>query len=216
MHTLINWCWPQVRPGFLELCRPCWCGSSGSGRALSLSLSLSLSRHDLWPFATPLPLAWQRPSSPVQSVNEVEDPRAGWRIRRGCQCVKGCWLCGDGLAPPMQEVSCVVMVGHVCLLVLTRLCCTIGFVCGLPVVVQNFLENGPPWGTGWCCCACPSLPEYIECTLPALAATPLTPLQRTWSNESGWLSFISSMSFMWFTRSLIYLCSSTHLVSVAT
>ena len=32
----------------------------------------------------------------------------------------------------------------VCLLVLTRLCCIIGIVCGLPVVGGNFLENGPP------------------------------------------------------------------------
>ena len=46
------------------------------------------------------------------------------------------------VAPPSQEVGCVVVVGVwwnvinviVCLLVLTRLCCTIGIVCGLLVV----------------------------------------------------------------------------------
>ena len=39
--------------------------------------------------------------------------------------------------------------------------------------------------------------KYIKSTLPALAATPLQ-----W-NESGWVSFISKMSFMWFTRSFV-------------
>ena len=29
---------------------------------------------------------------------------------RGCQCVKGCWLCGGGFAPATQEVGCVVEV----------------------------------------------------------------------------------------------------------
>ena len=46
-----------------------------------------------------------------------------------------------GLAPPRK--MCVVVVGDVivCHLLLTRLCC---IVCGLPVVGQNLLENGPP------------------------------------------------------------------------
>ena len=30
--------------------------------------------RDLRPFVMPPPLTWQRPSSPVQSVNEVEGP----------------------------------------------------------------------------------------------------------------------------------------------
>ena len=71
------------------------------------------------------PLAWQRPSSPLQSVNEVEDPggMAGTVWRRGCQYVK---LCGGGFAPPTQEVGGVVVMGVwwnviVCLLVLSRL-----------------------------------------------------------------------------------------------
>ena len=34
------------------------------------------------------------------------------------------------------------------LLMLTRLCCAIGIVCGLPVVGRNFLENGPPCVVG--------------------------------------------------------------------
>ena len=42
------------------------------------------------------------------------------------------------IAPPTQEVGCVVVVGNVInvivyLLVLFRLCCTIGIVCGLLV-----------------------------------------------------------------------------------
>ena len=44
--------------------------------------------------------------------------------------------------------------------------------------------------------------EYIKCTLPALAGTPL---QRTWLNESSCVSFTLSMSFMWFTRSFVLL-----------
>ena len=88
----------------------------------------------------------------------------------------------------MQEVDCVVVEEVwwnvidviVNLLVLTRLCCTIGIVCGrLPVVGQNFLENGR---MVWCCCGCVLAPpfwpsfrsiEHIKCTLLALAATPL-------------------------------------------
>ena len=115
VHVCANWC----GHGFVEQCfarGPCWCGVSGGGHALS--------RSD---FAMPPPLAWQRPSSPV---NEVGDPggmavQSGWK--RGCQCVKGCWLFGGGFAPPTQEVGCVVVVGVwwnfidviVCLLVLT-------------------------------------------------------------------------------------------------
>ena len=99
-----------------------------------------LSRCDLWPCHAP-------------SISLAEAFQSRWRgtWRRGCQCVKGCWLCGDGFAPPMQLCGWNV-IDIVCLLVLSRLCCTIGIVCGLPVVGQNFLENGPPWGTRWCCC----------------------------------------------------------------
>ena len=91
-------------------------------------------------------------------------------LRRGCQCVKGCWLCGE-LAPPTQEVGCVVVVWWnvidviVCLLVLTRLCCGSGIVYGLPVVVKIYwrmglLEerDGAVVGVFW----------SIKCTLPAL------------------------------------------------
>ena len=51
--------------------------------------------------------------------------------------------------------------------------------------------------------------EYVKCTLPALAATPL---QQTWLNGHGWISFTSWMSFMWFMWSFVLL---PHLVSVA-
>ena len=57
-----------------------------------------------------------------------------WRTQSG-------WRSGGGFAPRMQELGCVVVVGVwwnvidviVCLLVLSRLCCTSGIVCGLPV-----------------------------------------------------------------------------------
>ena len=141
-----------------------------------------------WVCACPLsgwPLTFPRPSIGLaealqSSVNEV-DNLVEWRAqsdwKRSCQCVKGCWLCGGGLAPPTQEVGCVVVVIDVivCLLVLTRLCCTT--VCGLPEA--KFLRE---WT--WWCCGCVLAPP-IKCTLPALAATPLQ-----W-NESGWLSPIS-------------------------
>ena len=154
---------PQVRPGLYE-----W------------ECVRALSQCDLWPSLTPSLVAWQRPSSPV---NEVEDPggiAGGWR--RG---LKGCW---GGLA---QEVGCCggVVVCHWChcvLLVLTRLCTIIGIVCGLPVSFRWSVE----------------ISKYIKCTLSALAATPL---QQTWLNESGWLSFTSWMSFMWFTRLFVLL-----------
>ena len=59
--ALINWCW-------------LWSRVSWSGCALSL--------RELWPFATPPPLAWQRPSS----------PRLEWRARRrGCQWLLIVW-----------------------------------------------------------------------------------------------------------------------------
>ena len=91
-------------------------------------------------FTTPPPLTWQRPGG---------GPR--WN---------GVW---GWLVPHTQEVGCVVVMGIwrnvidaiVCLLVLTRLCWTIGIVCGLPVVFgQSFLESELPWGTGWHCCVC--------------------------------------------------------------
>ena len=96
--------------------------------------------------------------------------------------------------------------------VLTSLCAFwcwpgCGIVCGLSVVGRNFLENGPPWGTGWCSCGRVLAPpfrtsfRYIKCTLTALAATPL---QRTWLN--GYLLPHGCLQG--------HLCS-THLVSVA-
>ena len=99
----------------------------GSGHALSLS--------DLWPFTTPPPLAWQ---SPVQSVNDPgRHSLSVWRLLRWtCSTHAGSGLCG-----------CVINI-IVCLLVLTRHC--LWTSSGLLVVGWNFLENGPPRGTGWC------------------------------------------------------------------
>ena len=86
--------------------------------------------------------------------------------RRGCQCMKDWWLCGGVVISPKWVLSLRVHSegrgggatdGIVCVLVLLMLCC---IVCGL---------------LSW-----PSLPASlwsIECTLPALAATPL---QQAW------------------------------------
>ena len=83
------------------------------------------------------------------------------------QSVKGCWLCGGGLALPTQEVGCV------------GVCHCVGFVCALPVGFWLSVEIS--WRMGPLeeqACSCPSLPaqsiEYIKCTFPA------TPLQWTW------------------------------------
>ena len=48
----------------------------------------------------------------------------------------------------------------VCILMLSRLCCVSGNVCGLPVVSQIFTKNGCPWGTGWCCFVCVLAPPF--------------------------------------------------------
>ena len=105
-----------------------------------------------------------------------------------------CWLCGGGFAPPTQEVDCVVVVGVwwnviVCLLVLTRLYCTIGIVCGLLVGFRQSVkiswwmgileeQDGAVVGVFWPRPASGPL-SIIKCTLPALA---VTLLQRTWLN----------------------------------
>ena len=68
----------------------CWCGGSGP----------AFYQRDLWPLSRPF--HWHGKGPPVL-FTEVEDP--GGMVY---QCVKGCWLCGGGLAPPTQEVGCVV------------------------------------------------------------------------------------------------------------
>ena len=128
----------------------------------------------------------QRPSTMVQSINEVED-QVEWRAQSGWR--RGC---GGGFALPTQEVGCVVVVGVWWLTSLCpfRLCCTIGIVCGLPWVDLGewaSLRNRTVLVVWPGCLATPLQPsfrsiEYIKCTLPALAATPLL---WTWLNESG-------------------------------
>ena len=210
---------PQVGPGFLEQCfarGPCWCHVGGSGGA----------PHSAWPLAfdTPLPLAWQRPSSSVQSVNEVEDLGGmvdGRHIRRGCQCVKGCWLCGGGFLPRTQEVGCVVVVGcgRMSLMSLCAFWCCSG--CAVLVALLTFsgrfMENGCPWETGLCFCGCVLAPPFwssfrsIQCNKCTLLALTATPLLRTCLNESGWVSFTGCLS----CGLQGHLSSFTHLVSLA-
>ena len=150
MCALINWYWLwSLKLGLAFwscalLAGPVWVGVCVCVRARGLSW------HDLWPFTTPL--HWPGRGSPVlfsqlmRWRTQVEwQAQSGWR---GFQCVEGCWLCGGGLAPPTQEVHCVVVVGVwwnvidviECLLVLTRLCCTNDVVCGLPVGFQWSVE----------------------------------------------------------------------------
>ena len=152
---------PQVGPGFLELCfahGPCWYGMSGGG--------CTLSRIDLWHL--PWPLHWPGRDLPVRFSHlmrwrtQVEwQAQYGWR--RGCQCVKGCWLCGGGFVGWL--VGCVggVVECHcVPFGVVQAVLYYSGIVCGLPVVGQNFLENGVPWGTGQCCCECVLAPPFLR------------------------------------------------------
>ena len=69
-----------------------------------------------------------------------------------------------------SALSWVIMMGDVmvCLLMLLRLCCNSGIVCGHSVVSQKLLENGHT--VLWVCLG-PSLLfqsiEYIKCILPA-------------------------------------------------
>ena len=73
-------------------------------------------------------------------------------------------MCRGGVAPCTQEVSCVIVLGVwwngteiiVCILVLmlSRLCCISASLLTLVDflwLVKFFIENGCPWGSGWCC-----------------------------------------------------------------
>ena len=134
-----------------------------------------------------------------------------------CLLVKGWWLCGVGVAPPTQEVGCAIVLGVwwkgtdliVCILMLSRLCCDSGNVCGLPVgFCGKSIFFDWEWASGWCYFGSPpsfrSL-EYSKWTLLALAATPL---QHTWLNGRGWIYCASCISSMWlgshWCSSLVY------------
>ena len=70
-----------------------------------------------------------------------------WRAQlKGCHFVR---LCGGGFVPPTQEVVVVGVVIDVivCLLVLSKLWCTIGIVCGLPVGFRWSVKS--EWVTLW-------------------------------------------------------------------
>ena len=64
--------------------------------------------------------------------------------------VKGYRLCGGGVAPPTQGVGGAIVLGVwcsgtdviVCILMLSRLCCVSGNVCGLSVAVCWPLPSG--------------------------------------------------------------------------
>ena len=100
--------------------------------------------HLAWPltFAMPPKLAWWRPSSPVQSVNEVEDPggMAGtvWMEERLISLWKVVDCVEVDLLHPRRKWVVWLRWGYVidvfvCLFVLFRLSCTSGIVCGLLV-----------------------------------------------------------------------------------
>ena len=158
------------RPWVVRACANwCWLWSLKLGLAFwSCALpARALSRRDLWPLTTPL--HWPG-GGPVQSLNEVR-----WH---SLAVGEVCWLCGSGLAPPTQEVVCVVVVGvwwNVMLYYWHCLWTSSGRL--------KFLGERAS-----CCCGRALAPPsfrfigYIKCTLLALAAIPL---QRTWLNESG-------------------------------
>ena len=115
---------------------------SGSAYAPSLGVT----------FPMPPPLAWQWPSSPVQSVNEVEEPSG---------MVGTVWL-EERLSVLLitQEVGCVVVVGDI-------------IVCLQAVLYYWHCQSKFLGGTGWWCCGRGLSPPFqssfqsIECTLPA-------------------------------------------------
>ena len=160
----------------------------------------------------PPSLAWQRETFQSSSVSYWEVEWPSWR--RGWQYVKGYWLCGCGFVPLTQQVGCVVVVGVwwnvtdiiVCLLVLYSIYClwTSG---GLPVISQNSLENGHPWGTEWCCCGCVSLLVQLPVHWMHTSALAATQLPQMWLNESGWVSFTSWMSLIGHLCQLVSLTS---------
>ena len=76
-------------------------------------------------------------TSTNQIAITIGNALSGWR--RACVHVKGCLLCAGCVAPPTQEVGCVIVLGVctdiiVCILMLSWLCCASGNVGGeLPV-----------------------------------------------------------------------------------
>ena len=82
---------------------------------------------------------------------------------------------------------------------LTRLCCTIGIV-DFRSGQSKFIGEWPEQDGADLALLAQST-EYIKCTLPV--HTPAVDIL----NESGWVSFTSSMSFMWFTRSFVSVAS---------
>ena len=72
------------------------------------------------------------------------------------------------------------------------------------MVSRHLIENGGPWGTGWGCFGRGLAPPFrlgfrsmedIKRTLPALAATPLRPVQL---KGRGYTTCTSLMTLMWF------------------
>ena len=138
----------------------------------------------------------------------------GWEEGRrwwdGCKFVKR-WCCSTHVG---SEVSCrvggcggifvhtlgVFWCSDSCVCV----CSFCGIACGLPVAGVHLIENGGPWGIGWCWCGYGLAPPFwssfrsiksIKWTLPALAATPLWHRQL---NGRGYTSCTSLMSLIWF------------------
>ena len=95
-------------------------------------------------------------------------------------------MCGGGVAPLMQKVGYVVVEGDiiVCLLVLSRLCYTSGIVFGLPVGGPSKLMGILEEEDGGIHPFRPSF-RSIECTLLALAATPLQ-----WNDSMGMVQYL--------------------------
>ena len=143
--------------------------------------------------------------------------QSGWR--RGCQCWKGCWLCGGWFAPPTQEVGCVVVLGSDGISLCVFWCCP---ACAVLValfvdirVSQIFLENGCPWGTGWCCCGCvlapPFWPSFQSIEMHTSGSSCHTPAVDM--IEWEWLGIFFPHGCL--SCGLRHLYSSTYLISLA-
>ena len=93
------------------------------------------------------PLACWKPLKPVQLVNEVEDP--GGMLVIVCR-----WCCATHTGSELCH--CMWRFGWMALTSFWWCCVLVVDFGGLPVVSQNFIENGCPWGTGWWYCGCVS------------------------------------------------------------
>ena len=121
--SLMQALFPQVGHGFLEQHFALLMSQVWGGHVPCYGWSLI--------FATPLHWPGRSLQSQLMRLRTQVELWAHSSWRRGCQCVKDQWLCGGGVAPPMQEVGCIIVWvvwwngidGIVCILVLSKWHC---------------------------------------------------------------------------------------------